>query len=117
MGYHRAGFDVVGTVRRPARPAQGRLLRLDPVADEHGGALALPGGRCGCTTRLRGWVETRLRPWTRRSPRSGRSTAITRGAVAFKSSRILFSSRHMSIVLLNLATPISSQKARIACGV
>ena len=48
---------------------------------------------------------------------SGRSTAITRGARLFRSSRRQCSSSAMSITLSSLATPIRSQKSRIASGV
>ena len=48
---------------------------------------------------------------------SGRSTAIALGARAFKSSRTQNSSSPTSIMFSRLATPISSQKRRMASGV
>ena len=71
----RAGLDVVGPVRRPARPAQGRLLRLDPGPDEHCGPRARTWGRSGCVTRLRAWLGIRLPGHSR----CARATHRTRG--------------------------------------
>jgi len=48
---------------------------------------------------------------------SGRSTQSTRGALVLRSSRTACSSSATSTVLCALATPMRSQKLRIASGV
>src|SRR5581483_9820282 len=48
---------------------------------------------------------------------SGRSTAITRGARLFRSSRMLCSSWATSMTFSFFATPIRAQKSRSASGV
>ena len=48
---------------------------------------------------------------------SGRSTAITRGARRFRSSRTQCSSSAMSMTFSFFATPMRAQKSRIASGV
>jgi hypothetical protein len=49
--------------------------------------------------------------------RKGRSTPMTRGVRRFRSSRTKCSSRDSSITPLVFATPMRSQKLRIASGV
>ena len=48
---------------------------------------------------------------------SGRSTAILRGVVSFKSCRMLCSSSATSVRLLNLGMPMVLQNERMLAGV